>query len=145
MEVQAVELKNKVHLSPDKILNPGNVSRCEGITPDTPVLIVLAAGKGTRFGTNPKCIQPVCGVPLAQHTINAFRRMSDAPAICLVGYKHEEIQQSLGEENIYILSDNPVGGTAYAAWEALSFEELVETNASRTRYIFHKKAYFLGE
>ena len=55
MKEQAVELKNKVHLSPDKVLNPGNVGRYEGITPDTPVLVVLAAGKGTRFGTNPKC------------------------------------------------------------------------------------------
>ena len=38
-------------------------------------VVVMAAGKGTRFGTSPKCVQPVRNVPLARHSINAFRRV----------------------------------------------------------------------
>jgi hypothetical protein len=95
------------------------------LTRETPVLILLAAGKGTRFGTEPKCIQPVAGVPLSRHTIDAFEPISPYPAVCVVGYRHEEVRSALGEKNIYVISDNPVGGTAYAVWEALSFESLL--------------------
>ena len=126
MKEKAITLQEAELLSSNKIVNPEKLSFFSGVTPDTAVLVVLAAGKGTRFGTDPKCIQPVCGVPLSKHTIDSFRRMNSAPVICLVGYKHDEVQQALGDENIYIRSANPAGGTALASWEALCIEELVE-------------------
>ena len=95
---------------------------------DAPVLVVLAAGKGTRFGTSPKCIQPVLGIPLARHTADAFRRSLAGPVVCLVGYRHEEVAAALGADNLYVLSDNPVGGTAYAAAETFSVPGLLERN-----------------
>ena len=95
---------------------------------DVPVLIVLAAGKGTRFGTEPKCIQPVCGLPLARHSIEAFRRVGPASVVCLVGHRHEDVARALGEDVVYVRSENSTGGTAFAAFEAFSIAELRASN-----------------
>jgi CTP:molybdopterin cytidylyltransferase MocA len=115
-----------VEIGPHKILGPG-VSMGEGeIRSAAPALIVLAAGKGTRFGQAPKCAQPVCGVPLARHSMNAFRSFRPSPVICLVGYRHEEVAAALGEDNIYVKSENPTAGTAFAAYEAFSVSQLEE-------------------
>jgi len=117
-----------VRLSPDKILNPDAVSLYGGIGAGGPVLVILAAGKGTRFGRDPKCIQPVHGTPLARHSIDAFRRVSASPVIALVGYRHIEVSRALGDDNIYVRSDNPAGGTAFAALEAFSTPGLLDAN-----------------
>ncbi len=111
-----------------KTLNPETLARFGPIPSDTPVLLILAAGKGTRFGADPKCIQPVDGTPLARHSIEAFRRFRTAPVICVVGYRHEEVSAALGGENTYVLSDDPAGGTALAAFEALTPPGLLEAN-----------------
>ena len=114
-------------ISSDKILNPCALEFC-GIRADTPVVVILAAGKGARFGTEPKCIQLVSGLPLARHSINAFRRLSPAPAVCMVGYRHEEVASAIGPDNIFVRSDNPSGGTAFAAIEAFSVSDLERSN-----------------
>jgi molybdopterin-guanine dinucleotide biosynthesis protein A len=121
-------LKDAVSLSAKRILNPRSLSLYGGIQGEAPVLVMLAAGKGTRFGKDPKCIQPVHGTPLARHTIDAFHRFSSAPVICVVGYRHKEVSEALGDDNIYVHSDNMVGGTAYAVYEAFSVAELVKQN-----------------
>ncbi len=54
-----------------KILNSKSLAFYGGITPDRPGLAMLAAGKGTRFGQEPKCIQAVHGTPLARHSFHA--------------------------------------------------------------------------
>ncbi len=95
---------------------------------DVPVLVVLAAGKGTRFGTEPKCIQPVRGLPLARHSIEAFRRIGPACVVCLVGHRHEDVARALGKDVVYVRSENPTGGTAFAAFEAFSIAELRASN-----------------
>ena len=122
------KLQDAVQPGPDKILNPQAVTFFNGIRAEAPVLVVLAAGKGTRFGSDPKCIQRVCGVPLARHSIDAFRRFSPSPVICLVGYRHLDVSAALGSDNVYVLSGNPAGGTAYASYEAFSVAELAERN-----------------
>ncbi|MFZ9837837.1 MAG: NTP transferase domain-containing protein, partial [Opitutaceae bacterium] len=91
---------------------------------------MLAAGKGTRFGTQPKCIQPVLGLPLASHSLLAFQAATQQPdasnTICLVGYRHEEVRAALGPGPAYILSGNPAGGTAFAVFEAFATPGLLE-------------------
>ncbi len=109
-------------------MNPAVPSDNFGTDEDFPVLVILAAGKGTRFGQAPKCAQPVCGVPLARHSINAYAAVSPLPAVCVVGYQHQEVSRALGGDNIYVLSDNPTGGTAYAALEAFSLPQLAQHN-----------------
>jgi GTP:adenosylcobinamide-phosphate guanylyltransferase len=121
-------LDSAVKPNPDKLINPEALSSFHGAGKDTPVLVILAAGKGTRFGQAPKCIQPVHGTPLARHSIDGFRRFTPAPVVCLVGYRHEEVSGALGPDNIYVRSDNPAGGTAYAAYEAFSVPALLDSN-----------------
>jgi len=121
-------LSKATRLTPEKILNPGSMDLQGGITSDVPTLVILVAGKGTRFGQEPKCIQRVHGTPLARHSIDAFRRFSPAPVICLVGYRHQEVSSVLDSDNTYVLSDNPAGGTAFAAYEAFCVPGLVEKN-----------------
>lgn len=113
-------LRDAVSLCPEKILNPPSLALHGGITTESPVLVILAAGKGTRFGKDPKCIQPVHGTPLARHSIDAFRRVSPSPVVCLVGYRHEDVSAALGPDNVYVRSEDPTGGTAFAAYEAFS-------------------------
>ena len=122
------QLGNAAKLSSEKILNPNSLDLYGGITADSPVLVVLAAGRGTRFGQDPKCIQPVYGTPLVRHSIDAFRRFNPSPVICLVGYRSGEVMEALGKDNIYVQSDNPTGGTAFAAFEGFSVPDLLERN-----------------
>lgn len=117
----------KVRISEEKVLNKSSdvlseISKCDK------VLVTLVAGKGTRFGTDPKCIQSVNGLPLARHSIDAFKRISNSPVISIVGYKHEEVVSALGPDNLYILTDNPAGGTAFAAIEAFCVSDLLKRN-----------------
>jgi CTP:molybdopterin cytidylyltransferase MocA len=124
----AQTLSNRVTLSSDAIMNPGAAELFGGIHSTAHVLVLLAAGRGTRFGTSPKCVQPVRDVPLARHSINAFRRVQPAPCITLVGYAHEEVMAKLGGDNLYVKTSNPTGGTAWAAFEALCVPGLEEHN-----------------
>lgn len=119
-------LEHAAALGREKLLNPEALERYGGVSADAPVLVVLAAGMGTRFGQNPKCIQPVRGVPLARHTIDAFRRFSPSPVVCLVGYRAEEVAGALGPDNIYVRSADPKGGTGFAAFEAFAIPGLLE-------------------
>jgi CTP:molybdopterin cytidylyltransferase MocA len=98
------------------------------IDPQSPHLVLLAAGRGSRFGDEPKCVQPVRGAPLARLAIAAFACASRNPAACVVGYRADEVMRALGEGNRYVLSSNPTGGTAWAALEAASQPELLEAD-----------------
>jgi GTP:adenosylcobinamide-phosphate guanylyltransferase len=122
----AISLEAAVTPGRDKLLNADAIGRYGGVASETPTLVILAAGKGTRFGQAPKCIQPVRGTPLARHSIDAFRQLAPAPVICLVGYRHDEVSAALGPDNVYVLSANPAGGTAFAAFEAFSVPGLLE-------------------
>ncbi len=119
-------LHNDAEISEHKVINPRSLTAFDDINPEYPLLVVLVAGKGTRFGSEPKCIQKVHGKPLARHSIEAFRRFSSSPVICIVGYRHNDVVEALGDDNTYILSDNPAGGTAFAAFESFCVPDLAE-------------------
>lgn len=121
-------LKDVVSLTETKLLSTTETTLQASITAAAPVLIVLAAGKGTRFGTDPKCIQLVNGTPLARHAIDEFRQISTSPSVCIVGYRHQEVSGALGCDNIFVRTDNPAGGTAHAAYEAFCVPELLAKN-----------------
>jgi hypothetical protein len=93
-----------------------------------PQLVLLAAGRGTRFGDDPKCVHPIRGVPLARLTIASFACSSTNPAICMVGYRADEVMRKLGTGNRYLRSGNPTGGTAWAALEAVANPELLDAD-----------------
>src|SRR5687767_15143734 len=102
-------------LDSSKVLAPAMLSGFAGGNADKPVLVVLAAGKGTRFGENPKCVQLVNGKPLAAHSIDAFHEIAASPAVCVVGYRKEDVVAALGDGNVYVASGNAAGGTGFAA------------------------------
>jgi CTP:molybdopterin cytidylyltransferase MocA len=122
-----VRLSEVVNLCASKVLPCADGSPAE-IHATDPVLILLAAGKGTRFGEQPKCVQPVHGKPLARHTLDAFGQLSPAPCVCLVGYQSELVCAGLGRGNHLVRTDDPAGGTALAAMEAFCFEPLERVN-----------------
>ena len=105
----SAQLEDAAKLLTEKIINLDGLNLYGGISADSVVLVVLAAGRGTRFGQEPKCIQPIHGTPLARHSIDAFRRFSPSPVICVVGYRAGEVMAALGHDNIYVQSDNPTG------------------------------------
>jgi hypothetical protein len=121
-------LKKSVKLTDEKIINPGDLNSLGKITSDMPVLVNLVAGMGTRFGIEPKCIQKVNGIPLARYSIDAFHRIFKSPSVCIVGYRYQEVAEALGDDNIFVLSDNPKGGTAFAAFESFCIPELLKMN-----------------
>ena len=119
-------LRNAARLGSDKLLNPERARSAFAEAPDRPVLVVLAAGKGTRFGTEPKCVQMVGGKPLARHAIDAFQRHRGGPVVCLVHYRQDDVMAALGDDLVYVHSDDPTGGTAFATFEAFSVPGLRE-------------------
>ncbi len=125
--MKETDLGKSSRISVEKILNRSLIQPDESGSDDK-VLVTLVAGKGTRFGKDPKCIQPVHGLPLARHSIDSFRRISNSPVICIVGHMYQDVVSALGKDNIYVLSDNPAGGTAFAAMEAFCVPGMIEKN-----------------
>ncbi len=122
-------LGDSVALTRGKVLNPERLASWDASPgEDEPLLVVLAAGKGSRFGRDPKCIQLLHGKPLARYSIDAFRSLGAQHVICVVGYRYAEVSAALGNENIYVRTANPTGGTAFAVFEAFSVAELEEQN-----------------
>ena len=121
-------LEEKVIPGVETLLNPAAMSQYGHVRNAPCALVVLAAGKGTRFGTAPKCVQPVGGIPLARHSVDAFRRVVPGPCVCLVGYAKDEVMDRLGDDNVYVQTSDPAGGTALAAYEALSVPGLLEND-----------------
>ena len=130
-------LGDSVALTRGKILNPALLNH-GGSVDGGPVLVLLAAGKGTRFGREPKCIQLLHGKPLARYSIDAFRGLAGGAqgpgrpgrvnVVCIVGYRYAEVSAALGADNVYVRSANPTGGTAFAVFEAFSVPDLEAHN-----------------
>ena len=121
-------LSEAVTLTAEKLLPSGQPALGSQVGAAAAVLVVLAAGKGTRFGTEPKCIQPILGSPLARHSIEAFRAVTGGPVVCVVGYRHADVAAALGPDNAYVLSANPAGGTAFAVYESFATPGLLAAN-----------------
>lgn len=54
--------------------------------------IVLAAGRGTRFGPEPKLLARLRGQPLVSHVVEAVLRSTVDPVIVVTGHRAEEIE-----------------------------------------------------
>jgi len=57
--------------------------------------IVLAAGRGTRFGQEPKLLAPLGGKPLVRHAVEAALDSAADPVIAVTGHRAAEIQAAL--------------------------------------------------
>jgi molybdenum cofactor cytidylyltransferase len=57
--------------------------------------IVLAAGRGTRFGQQPKLLAQIGGKPLVRHVVEAAVNSQTEPVIVVTGHRSNEIEASL--------------------------------------------------
>ena len=62
--------------------------------------IVLAAGRGTRFGESPKLLALVGGKPLVRHAVEAALGAGLAPVLVVVGHRETEIRGALAGLNV---------------------------------------------
>lgn len=57
--------------------------------------IVLAAGQGTRFGSEPKMLAHLRGKPLVRHVAEAALASSLRPCIVVTGHRAAEVEEAL--------------------------------------------------
>ena len=63
----------------------------------SPVAVILAAGKGTRMGSDlPKVLHPLLGVPLVVHPIRAAQDAGVTAIILVVGHGAAAVKDALG-------------------------------------------------
>jgi molybdenum cofactor cytidylyltransferase len=59
--------------------------------------IILAAGRGTRFGSEPKLLAQLDGKPLVRHVAEAARGSSARPVIAVTGHRADEVETALAD------------------------------------------------
>ncbi len=83
------------------------------------VLLVLAAGKGTRMRSRrPKVLHPVCGRPMLLHVTALGRGLGAKRCIAVVGSGQEEVRSALAKEPVEIVVQAEPLGTAHALLQA---------------------------
>lgn len=83
---------------------------------DSPVAIVLAAGKGTRMKSElPKVLCEANGRPLVQYVIDALKRAGVTGFVVVVGYRAELVEAALaGDDSIQFALQTEQLGTGHA-------------------------------
>lgn len=85
--------------------------------------IILAAGKGTRFGDItkkiPKSLIPVCGKPIIEYTLSSLPSLTKEVNI-IVGHLGEQIKSRIGNKfgkiNVKYIEAKELNGTGGAVW-----------------------------
>lgn len=79
--------------------------------------VILAAGKSSRFNTDySKLTTPICGVPMIVHSLAPLVAL-DVPITVVVGYKKDDIQQTItdaGITNVLCAEQQQQLGTGHA-------------------------------
>ncbi|NIX77278.1 nucleotidyltransferase family protein [Microvirga terricola] len=57
--------------------------------------LILAAGQGSRFGTEPKLLAHFRGKPLIRHVVEAVMGSSARPVIVVTGYRAREVERTV--------------------------------------------------
>ena len=57
--------------------------------------IILAAGQGTRFGSQPKLLADLAGKPLVRHVADAALASQSVPVVAVLGHRREEVEAAL--------------------------------------------------
>ncbi|MPR05515.1 nucleotidyltransferase family protein [Microvirga tunisiensis] len=71
--------------------------------------IVLAAGRGTRFGPEPKLLASLDGKVLIRHVAEAAVRSMANPVIVVTGCRHREVQAELNDIRVQIVQNAAFG------------------------------------
>lgn len=67
--------------------------------------IILAAGRGSRFGEAPKLLAPLEGRPLVRHVTEAVLASRVRPVLVVVGHKAGEVEAALHGLDLQIISN----------------------------------------
>ena len=83
---------------------------------ESPLAIVLAAGKGTRMKSDlPKVLVPVCGRPMIRYVLEALRKAGIGRILVVVGYRSDLVRQELaGEAAVEFVEQTEQLGTGHA-------------------------------
>ncbi|EIM27893.1 nucleotidyltransferase family protein [Microvirga lotononidis] len=68
--------------------------------------IILAAGRGTRFGPNPKLLARMDGRPLVHHVASAALESLAEPVIAVTGHHASEVEGALAGLPIHIIRND---------------------------------------
>ncbi|MCH2149359.1 MAG: NTP transferase domain-containing protein [Phycisphaerales bacterium] len=82
-----------------------------------PAAVILAAGKGTRMGSDlPKVLHEVCGRPMVHWVVDAVRQVDSGPIMMVVGHGADQVQASFegDDEDLRFIMQEPQLGTGHA-------------------------------
>jgi molybdenum cofactor cytidylyltransferase len=65
--------------------------------------IILAAGRGSRFGTEPKLLATLSGTPLIRHVAEAALASSAQPVIVVSGHYADEVERAIGDLDVIVV------------------------------------------
>ena len=72
--------------------------------------IILAAGKGTRMvSEHSKVMHEVLGEPMIGHIVDHLEHSGVGKIVTVVGYKHEEVEEYLGDRSLYAIQEPQLG------------------------------------
>ncbi len=82
-----------------------------------PQAILLAAGKGTRMGSDlPKVLHPVAGRPMLRWVVDACLEAGVERCVVIVGYRGDDVRAALADEPRCVFAEQTQQlGTAHAA------------------------------
>jgi bifunctional UDP-N-acetylglucosamine pyrophosphorylase/glucosamine-1-phosphate N-acetyltransferase len=86
-----------------------------------PIVIILAAGLGTRMNSDlPKALQPLAGVPLLHHAMAAARGLDPARLVVVVGHGAEAVAAAARafDDGVAIVTQAEQRGTGHAVAQA---------------------------
>ena len=74
-------------------------------------VVILAAGQGKRMNSSlPKVLQPLAGLPLLQHVINAARSLNPGNIYVVYGHGGVQVQAALAHEPVeWVLQADQLG------------------------------------
>lgn len=80
--------------------------------------IILAAGKGTRLHSDeaemPKALRPLAGRPLIHYVLDNLGFIKPKDTIIVVGYRGDQVRETVGPAYRYVRQPLPYNGTARA-------------------------------
>ncbi len=83
-------------------------------------IIILAAGKGTRMHSAiPKVLHELAGKPLLRHVIDTAKSLNPSKICVVYGHGGETVPQSIGDESIQFVLQEPQLGTGHAVQAAM--------------------------
>jgi bifunctional UDP-N-acetylglucosamine pyrophosphorylase/glucosamine-1-phosphate N-acetyltransferase len=87
---------------------------------DAPVGLILAAGEGTRMGSDrPKVLLPIHGAPMLEYLVRAFRGAGLRRIVAVVGKGADDVRTTFAGADLEFVVQGQRLGTAHAVSEAL--------------------------